>query len=241
MSSRIMNRDELIVDIQNIPQDKKGIKGNLRLLLKHAQYLGTVNDIHDPKPRGILQSVPSYIRKQIVRLQNRLDDEVDIVAWISRNLMELFFMLRYMSKSEDNYDEVMREQLKDLKDIEDIIFPAGSPSSDDPEELRRFHSNMNEMWETLADYGVNRDELERYKTVRSYAEGADLLNEYDRGYRLHSKYVHPTSYLLFGRKSFVYGRGTQPFFWVMAQYYAARVLHDLHVMIEQAREHSNDK
>jgi len=44
--------------------------------------------------------------------------------------------------------------------------------------------------------------------------------------------MHPTSYLLFGKRSFVYGDGARLFFWAVAQHYAARNLRDIHRMIE---------
>jgi len=232
-----MNRDELIVDVSKIPLDREGIDGNLRLLSQHAQYLEGITDVNDPLVKDLLDAAPTYIRKQVERLRIHLDDEPDIIAWISRNLMELFFTLRYMYRSRERYDEFVKEQLKDLKEIEDIIYPNGSPSEDAPNKVKAFHSDMKVLWETLEKYGVERDYLKRPNTVKHFAEDAKLLHEYNRDWRIHSKYVHPTSYLLFGRRNFVYGEDVRLFFWVMAQYYAAWNLRDLHGMIEAARPH----
>ena len=110
-----MNKDELNIYIQKIPLDRKGIEKNIYLLLQHARYIKTISDVNDPMAKGLLEVVPAYLRKQIERLQHFLDDEPDIVSWISRNLMELFFTLRYMYSSRERYDEVIKEQLKDLK------------------------------------------------------------------------------------------------------------------------------
>lgn len=232
-----MKRDELIVDISKIPFDREGIDGNLHLLLQHAKYLEEISGVNDPLAKGLLDAASPYIRKQVKRLRIHLDDEPDIIAWISRNLMELFFTLRYMYSSCERYDEVIKEQLKDLKEIEDVIYPSNSPSQNAPDEVKSFHSDMKALWETLEKYGVERDYLKRPNTVKRFANSADLLQEYDRGWRIHSKYLHPTSYLLFGRKSFVYGEDARLFFWVMAQYYAGWNLRDLHGIIEAARAH----
>lgn len=107
-----------------------------------------------------------------------------------------------------------------------------SPNPDAPEEVKTFHADMKKLWETLKAYGVERDNLKGIKPARYFADGADLVQEYQRGWKVHSKYVHPTAYLLFGKKDFVYGAGAKLYFWVSAQYYAARNLHDLHKMIE---------
>ena len=137
-----MDYNELITDIQKIPIDREGISENLGCLLKHAKYLEEREDVGDPFARGLLDTAPSFIRKQVERLQLHLDDDADIIAWISRSLMELLFMLRYMYRSRERYDEVINEQLKDLKEIENIIYPSGAPSEDAPEEVKSFECNL---------------------------------------------------------------------------------------------------
>jgi hypothetical protein len=227
-----MDYVELITDIQKIPSDHDGVTKNLGLLLRHAKYLEDLQDVKDPLARGLLDTAPCFIHKQIERLELHLDDAADIIAWVSRNLMELFLTLRYMYSSEQRYDEVIAEQLKDLKEIEEILYPSGSPEKDAPEGVKAFHSDMQELWEGMKNYGVRRDDLKRPNSIKRYAEGANLMHEYNLFWRIHSKYVHPTSYLLFGRKSFVYGDDSRRFFLTTAQYFAARNLRDLHKMIE---------
>ena len=231
-----MDQEQLIIDIDKIPLERDSVDKNVGRLLEHARFLEGINDVEDPLTKHLLEAAPLYIYRQLERLQLHLDDEADVIAWISRSLMELFFMLRYMYRSSECYDEVMKEQLTDLKEIEDVIFPDGLPSADVPNKLKAFHSDMKTLWETLEKYGVNRDVLRRPNTVRYYAERTMLLHEYDRAWRIHSKYVHPTSYLIFGKKIFVYGEDARRFFLVMAQYYAAWNLRDLHGMVLKARE-----
>ncbi len=146
--------------------------------------------------------------------------------------MELLFMLRYMYRGKNQYNELIKEQLKDLKDLEKIIHLNALPNSDDPEEVKTFHADMKKLWEAMQTYGIERDNLTRPNPAYYFAKGADLMQEYQRGWKVHSKYVHPTAYLLFGKKDFVYGTGAKLYFWVIAQYYAARNLRDLHKMIE---------
>ena len=227
-----MDYNELFTNINQIPLDRKGIAENLDQLLKHAKYLKQRNAIVDPFARGLLDSAPFFIRKQIERLQLHLEDDADIIAWISRTLMELFFMIRYMYNSRDRYDEVIKEQLKDLIDIEKIIYAEGVPSDDAPQQVKSFLSDMQKLWQALRGYGVELDKLKKPKQAFYYAEGAGLVDEYRRLWKIHSKYMHPTSYLLFGKRSFVYGHGVRLFFCVSAQYYAARNLRDIHRMIE---------
>lgn len=96
-----MDYKELIIDIEKTPVDGEGVAKNISRLLKHAKYLEERQDINDPFAKGLLDTAPSFIRKQIERLELHLSDDVDIISWISRNLMELFFTLRYMYSSQD--------------------------------------------------------------------------------------------------------------------------------------------
>jgi hypothetical protein len=75
-----MNYSDLAIEIDTIPFDHEGIHRNLICLLRHARYLEERTDIADSFARGLLDSAPSFIRKQIERLQLHTDDEADIVA-----------------------------------------------------------------------------------------------------------------------------------------------------------------
>ena len=235
MRKLYMKSDDLIVDIQKIPLERENIEKNLQLLSRHSDYIEGTNNIRDRSLKLLIDAAIPYIRKQINMLLKHLGDDADIIAWISRGLMELFFTLRYMRTSSKRYEEVIKEQLKDLKEIEDVIYPNGSPSADDPEEMTRFYADMTRLWKAMQQYGVERDDLRRPNQVKQYAEGANLLDDYNLYWRIHSKYVHPTSYLLFGKKSLVFGNDARLFFWVMAQYYAAWNLRDLHKMLKDAQ------
>ena len=233
-----MNRDNLIIDIERIPCDRNGCSENLRALLRHAEFLKGISDVNDDLAVGFLEVAPAYIEKQLKRLLANLDEESDFIAWISRNLMELFFTLRYMYSSPERYNEVITEQLKDLKEIEELLYPGGTPNPDVLDEVKTFHAEMKALWDGLKEYGVKRDELKRPHAAKHYAEGGGVLREYNQAWRIHSKYVHPTSYLLFGKTSMVFGESVRRYFWVIVQYFAARNLRDLHLMVETARTHS---
>ncbi len=233
-----MNRADLITNIERIPYDRNGFGENLRELLRHAEFLRGISDVKDDLAAGILEVAPAYIGKQLKRLLANLDEEPDFIAWISRNLMELFFTLRYMYSSREQYNEVITEQLKDLKELEELLYPGETPNSVVPDEVKTFHVEMKALWDGVEEYGVKRDELKRPYPVKHYAEGGDVLREYNQAWRIHSKYLHPTSYLLFGKTSFVFGEDVRRYFWVVVQYFAARNLRDLHLMVEAARTHS---
>jgi len=234
-----MDYNELITDIEKTPVDSEGVANNIARLLRHAKYLESRKDTKDTSDsfaKGLLDTAPSFIRNQIERLQLHVGDDVDLIAWVARNLLELFFTLRYMYSSQERYDEVIGEQLKDLKEIEDLLYLSGSREHDAPRDVKAFHLEMQKLWKGIEKFGVNRDELRRPNTVKHYAEGANLMHEYNLFWHIHSKYVHPSSYLLFGRNTVVYGDDPRRFFLATAQYYAARNLRDLYKMIEAASD-----
>jgi hypothetical protein len=228
----MMEHNELILDLQQIPLDRAGIADNLDTMITHAAYLEQHAGIVDPLARSVLEVAPSFILKQLKRLRTHLDDEADIVAWLSRSLMELLFMLRYMYSGRKQYDELIKEQLKDLKDIEKMLYPDGTVQADAPDGVRSFHADMRKLWEEMQNYGIEPEKLKSPKPAKYFTEGSDLLYEYQRGWKIHSKYVHPSVYLLFGKRDFVYGDGARLYFWALAQFYAARNLRDLHLMIQ---------
>jgi len=84
-------------------------------------------------------------------------------------------------------------------------------------KIKTFHVDMECFWEGIRQYGVERNELKGPKPAFQFAKGAGLEDEYRRLWKIHSKYVHPTSYLLFGKKSFVYGGEGRQLFWLSAQ------------------------
>jgi len=227
-----MDYKDLIINLSEIPTKREDIAENLEQLRQHAEYLGSRDDVSDPRASGILQTAPAYIQKQVERLQRHLDGEADLIAWISRSLMELLFVLRYMYNSPDRYDEVIQEQLKDLRDIEEIIYSGEESSEEDPEDIKFFRKDMKKLWERIEAFGIKRDDLNGPTRAYQYAKDTQLEDEYRQHWKIHSKYIHPTPYLLFGRRSFVYGDGAGLYFWVLAQYYAARNLRDIHRMVE---------
>lgn len=227
----LRSREELIIDLELIPTEKRKIQGNLVTMHRHVRRLRSLDNITDARADVLLSISLVYVEKQIRRLRTLIEDEADIIAWVSRTLLELFFVLRYMYGSVDQFDEFVDEQLKDLKNIENVLYPNGIPEEDDPAEITAFHTHMSEVWKDLEKLGLDRDGLRNPRPARYFAEGAGLLSEYNSHWKLHSKYVHPTSYLLMGRKSFVYGDGARLYFWMVAQHYLAWIIRDLYGMV----------
>jgi len=223
--------EDLIIDLGLIPTRKRKIQGNLVTLLRHVRKLRSLDNVADARADLLLSVAVAYVEKQIRRLRLLMEDEADIIAWISRTLLELFFVLRYMYTGVDQFDEFVDEQLKDLKNIESVLYPDGIPDEDDPAEITAFHTHMTEVWKDLEKLGLDKDGLRNPRPARYFAEGAGLMSEYDSHWKLHSKYVHPTSFLLLGRKSFVYGDGARLYFWVVAQHYSAWIIRDLYGML----------
>lgn len=101
------NRDDLLVDIQQIPISKKGIKKNIKKLLKIIKSIDYTSEEYDHKTLDVLEGVIPYIQKQSYRLLKNFGSQIDIIAWISRCLMELWLTMRYMFTSSERFNEVM--------------------------------------------------------------------------------------------------------------------------------------
>ena len=230
-----MCKEELIIDIEKIPRLDEEIIKNIELLSRYSDYLYAKEDISDPMAKTIIEAVIPFIKKQLERLRLNFNEEADLIAWLSRNLMELFFILRYIYNSRENYHEVFNEQFTDLKEIEEVLFPDGFDEKNMDAPLKQYIEDMSKLWTYLKNYGIEREELKRPQNAKVYAKGGDVIEEYNRGWRIHSKYIHPTSYLLFGKRSFVFSNDARMFFKIMFQYYAARNLRDLDGMITASK------
>lgn len=204
-------------EFNELPTDRTDVLNQVDELLQTVAELRSLPPVTDERAIYILEIITSYLKEQLERMKLLIDEKIDIIAWISRNLSELYFILRYIYKSDGGYEEIIKEQLTDLKELEDIILQNGTPSVEDSEDLQTFSSDMNKLWHEVQGWGIAREDLGRPNQIRHYAEIGGTLSEYQATWRIHSKYVHPTSYLLFGRKDFVFADEVTHFFRVLVR------------------------
>lgn len=173
--------------------------------------------------KKVIQKSYTYILKKLLILKNNIEGDIDLIAWLSRSFLELYFLLRYAFKSEKNIKELINFPIYELTDIDKAIFEKGKPDTL-KEENKIFRKNLSIVIEKMKNDGTefNRD----LSISRKIAEESGLLNYYEVYFKLHSKYVHPTPYLLFGEEKFVYSNDALIMFRSLALHFVSVTIND---------------
>ncbi len=139
----------------------------------------------------------------------------ELLAWISRNLFELNVVLRYALKNEDNVlkfrNQLASDQIEVLEGILEI--------SENPTDEMVFSTKSRiEDLKKLIQPTIERGRLPR--NLSSMAKEVGLLREYKAFYKLYSKYVHPSAYLLLAAPDATQSFETESIFLTNMQIYA---------------------
>src|SRR5262249_45276000 len=127
---------------------------------------------------------------QLRRLGTGIMD-VEVAAWAARNLFELDLLVRWVLKSDRNL-EVWQTQLAtdEMTIIEGVL---GLSVGTNPHAVQVLESRMGQIRSLLAKHNVAEA---KPKDIRSLAEQVGCGREYAAFFKLYSKYVHPSSWLL---------------------------------------------
>ena len=128
--------------------------------------------------------------------QYRIEADLSLLAWSTRNIFELETILAFVTASPEN----MKRFVDDIVLDEIQIREAGQVLNfdrSDPEIARRQDEALERLRRRKADLGIKRD---RPTTTGEMARaiGPERYKEYQAFNKLYSKTVHPTAYLLMG-------------------------------------------
>jgi hypothetical protein len=138
---------------------------------------------------GMTGRVVSRANWILDNLMHWADDDVSLVAYCTRSLFELAVILWSVDRSGD-WQRWFGLAATDLTDCVKKIIRLGIG----PEEEGR--QNLRDLKEAFGQVGlVVPEETQR---VRTEAENAGYLQEYDEAFQWLSKFVHPTPMVLFG-------------------------------------------
>jgi len=135
----------------------------------------------------------NVLTRAITELQrigkNTLDNEA--VAHAARNMFELNMIYRYTHINTDNLKEWIGNKCQDEIDIlEGILKLSQSPGSDNEKILKERLSHIRL---TAEKHNIK---VSKQLTTKALADKVGLTTEYDGLFKLYSKFVHPTSWLI---------------------------------------------
>lgn len=182
-------------------------------------FLNLAYKIRDSKSRDekhlFLHNFVVYTAIQIKYLSVTLDFPTEFHAWIARNLFELSILARYVSLSADNLKEYSTELPND-----EIEILEGMKEIVPPEEKATLH-DITDRITALKNVTANYDRvLHRYKSTANLAKKTGMEKEYNAFFKLYSKYVHPSAWLIHGSTERVHRDEIKKTFLVQALLYA---------------------
>ena len=151
------------------------------------------------------QNLHSYLDLQLERLHEWAEGPVDLLALVTRSLLELLFWAEYVLAAEQNAKRFVEEQRIDLAEL---VKKAISAFEAEAKEM--FDETPEGLAELLAIKG---------KRVDGSKRGA--LDAYT--FKLCSKYIHPSSWLLVGLGDRLSSEMNRRLFWMMSLRYAANI------------------
>jgi len=193
----------------------------VRKILKEQEnrLLNLASKIRDSKPRDekhlCLHNFVVYAANQIKYLSATLDYPTEFLAWIARNLFELSLLVRYVSLSPDTLKEYSTELAND--EIEVLEGMKGMVPADENATLHDITDRIKALKNVTANYDRV---LHKHKSAAELAKGNEMENEHKAFFKLYSKYVHPSAWLIHGSTERVHRDEIKKTFLVQAQLYA---------------------
>jgi hypothetical protein len=141
--------------------------------------------------RDAVTNIGKRSAAELERLASLYPSPIEGVAWCTRNLFELNLVLRYILKDPKNINVWMGQAANDEKEIiEGLLTLASSTKLPEIQVLRQRLSQIDEICKL---HGIDPQRPFRMDTLAAAVGRAD---DYKALYKLFSKYVHPSSWLV---------------------------------------------
>jgi hypothetical protein len=157
----------------------------MRLIAK-AIPINPVNDLVGFAAQKILQ----YIAAEAECAQTALRKDIKLFAWRTRNILEGFLLLKHYTSSPKNAEIFVAQRIGDEQTILEGILSLTNETSGDATPI---NDRVAKCKAVLARHGFSKASPLR---VGELADAAGMKKEYAAFYKLYSKYVHPSSWVI---------------------------------------------
>jgi hypothetical protein len=171
---------------------------------------------------------------QLSRVRNWYEEPADMVAWATRNLFELDLLVRFVLKSEENMLRFLGERARDEIEILEGLISLGEDQSSRNVAILR--ARVDDLKRIAQKHKIRP---EKHRTTRDLADAAGLRHVYDALFKLYSKYVHPSSWLVNASRQMI--DEYKDAFVLEAQRYALDTLHMVSEAVRSERERKNKR
>jgi hypothetical protein len=158
-----------------------------------------------PDQELVRQPLRAYLDLQLERLHDWAEGSVDLLALVTRSLLELLFWVEYVLQTKENAARFFDERRIDLAELVRKAISA-------------FEAEAKELFDETPD-GLSALLTIKGKRVDGSKRGH--LDAYT--FKLCSKYIHPSSWLLVDLEEHLNSEMNRKLFWMMSLRYAANI------------------
>ena len=148
--------------------------------------INQVNDLVGFAAQKILQ----YIAAEAESAQAALRKDIKLFAWRTRNILEGFLLLKHSTSSPKNAEIFVAQRIGDEQTILEGILSLANETSGDATLINK---RVDTCKAVLAKYGFSKASPWR---VDQLADSVGMKEDYAAFYKLYSKYVHPSSWVI---------------------------------------------
>lgn len=170
--------------------------------------------------RFALNGLIHYASIQVLRFIDFYEKEIESQAWAARNLFEIYLLCVYIIQDESRARQFVSQKAVDELQINEG-FMSLCRNSNDP-SLPHVRERNERIKRALEKHSM--DVSLRPWSVKFLAEKTENQVEYEAFFKLYSKYVHPSAWVILGDPTETDTPTLNNVFLVQAQFYAEMIL-----------------
>jgi len=202
--------------------DNNEIKANLEKIQKDLNRVKLTIEIknRDDYLAFAIQNILLYSAKQVEQLSIYLEGPIDFISWKARNLFEAYLLCEYLVQFPAQAKVFIGQIAVDELQINEGFLGINATKNSDI--YKKIILDRNEYIRST----LNKHKLKEtgFWTVSFLAKAVDCQDEYTAFFKLYSKYVHPSSWIINGQESQYDTLVFRNVFILQAQYYLSRLL-----------------
>jgi hypothetical protein len=165
-------------------------------------------------------NIAMYCSSQTDLLITHHDSPIQTIAWIARNLFECYLLCEYVTTDPVKAEEFVVQKASDELDINEGFITLAEPGTAG-NNLQLIQDRNDHIRSTLNKHGIKET---GHWTVGMLAERTGKKGEYNAFFKLYSKYVHPSSWLINGKSEEYDTDVYRNVFFLQAQFYVGCIL-----------------
>ena len=203
-----------IVKFGDISEIRNTLESSVSLIDKHMEFVRA--NLERTERNLVLYNLLAKTRLYLYCLMTSLTGPTELLGFITRSLFELNLITRYVLMNEENLKRFVAQTAEDKIKILEGILEFRKDSSE--ENAKILEDEINRV-KTLKQKH-NLTSIKPLPTFRNIARIVGLEKEYKALYKLFSKYVHPTPYIINGSPREIHSNEVRNIFLIHAQLYA---------------------